>query len=1698
MKLPTSLRRSARLARHRRWRRVAIVLAVLVVLRIAAVPMTLWQVDRTLRERGLTCEVEDVDLTLWRGQIELSRMAVYELDGAGDALPRALLRLEHASADLSMRDLLGGEIELRRVRVEGLEGDVDLSAAGLARLASHSPPATDGKPDDAAGEDARALDLSSPIQIDVLRVEHARLRLRDDTASPPFAAEFEANLHLRDLGAPSDPARLEFTLSAPGVLDMLRIRAEGHGEDRRAAAHAQIEVASLRGLALAGAWRRLGIEPLADTLSFEGRAELALEPHESNPLACGGELRVGPLACEADGVPWFSLARIAIAAREVSRRSLDLDFADVEGLSAEIERSADGVLIVGGLCASTGTAPAAQEPAVAAIHAAPRPAPAAPMNWKLRTLRVQSPRLALTDRSVTPPAQLQVIGERVEVADLSPESTARFDVALRAPGGFDRLSLEGEVNAQGGRGRLAVDGLRWDAMIGYLNAAGLESDLESGRLRASIGFAREDASGRLRGSVDDFVFERTDGARRFLSFDSLRAVGIEAAPTGDRTIDEVALTGLCVEARRDAEGIWRAFGLARRVDAATPPTREEVNSPAPTSPSPLRIERVLLQATALELRDDSIAPPVALAGAGFEVSIDRLQLGSLPTFHQARARLGLAPVVGEFTLDASLQAEANAAANSALKLAGALRASGVNLKPLTGYLEPLGLSAEADDALLHAKLDGRFERSGEGWTASGSVADMAWSQSGRAWASVDGIEFRGVSSNGADFHAGDWKLRGPRIALDRDAEGRIGALGLRVLNHLPSETGADAPKSDVHAAAAPASFSTGEISVTGARIDWSDQNLEPAVATSLEAELQLGAATWRAKGESAPLRATLASAGGTERVTVEGTVMAGADELACEAQLAAHVGEGSIVARYLPEALDARPGDARVHLSTAARALAEGGHALDVALNDLEVTAAGAEGPDLRLQQFHLDGHRWDPAAGVVALGELRVLGLTCSIERDVDGTLHLPMLSIRAVEPTERERTAAAAPTDERAAPPARRAPAALSLDRLDVGVERLTFTDRALAAPPLDLSLRVTSRDALRWGGGEESLVDVELAAAAKPGVGAIHARLQAQPAGQGPRVSIEADASGIDLLGLSRRSAALADRIGEQSTTDARLRGSLAIELRQEGNAPGVFDPARDFGAEIALEGIELRESDEPNPIAGLAALRVDVQRFAPASGDLHIRSIEIERPSASLTRAADGLRAFGCVWKPTPGEAATPAAESTATREPAPRSAAPEVRVDSLVVREIDLRLRDETATPAAALTIDDLHAEVQRFTTRAFHEPLPIRFQLALAASPQPMPARGDEVRAAFEEIAASGSLELNGAPHGWIKLDLSALDLRNFSGPAAAAGVELGDGSLDAGVRVRMAADGAADVDSRFTFSDLDLAEDSNGPLSRVLQLPAPIDVVLFALKDADEQHEIALSFHLDGGKLSTSEAIQAALAGFGRLVATAVASAPLRAVGTFTDLFGLTGEDDPLSALAVTLEYEPGEIDLTPRSRDALAKAIGALADDEVVLVAQHAFGALDVEHVARVANPPPEECLALIARLRQRKLQLDRDREALSADARALYAVGRDSEAREASDRLRAVQRELHAIEVSLDSTLELLRPHPERRAGRRTKLACIELAQARLDALADYVGGTTLERARERIELRRPSYVAPGPDVVLQPRGRILVLPRLRKSN
>jgi hypothetical protein len=596
----------------------------------------------------------------------------------------------------------------------------------------------------------------------------------------------------------------------------------------------------------------------------------------------------------------------------------------------------------------------------------------------------------------------------------------------------------------------------------------------------------------------------------------------------------------------------------------------------------------------------------------------------------------------------------------------------------------------------------------------------------------------------------------------------------------------------------------------------------------------------------------------------------------------------------------------------------------------------------------------------------------------------------------------------------------------------------------------------------------------------------------------------------------------------TFDLRLRAELDARWR----GPGQLDLRRGFGLELEVDECALRGREGGPVLAGVEQLAVDVRRIAPDSGSVHVRSIQVVRPSGRVAVRADGLHALGLVLKPTAPAAgadgeATPAADAVApagggaARSPAvaadARSTPPELRVDELVVSGLDFELRDEVSDPPCILPLDAFELHVRGLTSRALVEPHPVRFQASLGAAPVELPKRveaialpfgfaqaaaaaltggsdevGVESRRVLDELAVRGRLRLAPALSGTIDVSLVGLELPAFRGPAAASGVQIGDGLLDAGTSLRFDG-GDLDVRTGFTFRHLSLSEEPGGPISTYLRLPAPLDTVLFALRNEAGEHRLSPSFHVAQGSIGGGEIARVAAQTLAEQIASAVAAAPLRVAGTATDLFGLGGDEQlPEPVAAPFAAADPA---LTPAGRAAVAELAEVLAGDpRLVAVLEHQYGEADLARAMELGNPTPEQVAHLALRLRQRLAELRRQRELAGADARAAVAAAPHA-APAAVEALWQVDRELGCTAAALDEVLALAAPGAERRRTKRALAAAAAFAEARLvevhEALRRELAARGIADAAARLEVRPPRAA----QVAGEGSGRVLATPRLR---
>jgi hypothetical protein len=421
---------------------------------------------------------------------------------------------------------------------------------------------------------------------------------------------------------------------------------------------------------------------------------------------------------------------------------------------------------------------------------------------------------------------------------------------------------------------------------------------------------------------------------------------------------------------------------------------------------------------------------------------------------------------------------------------------------------------------------------------------------------------------------------------------------------------------------------------------------------------------------------------------------------------------------------------------------------------------------------------------------------------------------------------------------------------------------------------------------------------------------------------------------------------------------------------------------------------------------------------------------------------------------------------------PQKPTGEIRVDQLLISGLDFDAEDQTMTPPLIVPLNSLDVEVRDFTTMAPYEDRPIRFNALVNAAKVPIPNKiGDtspeQHRELFAQASANGQISLYPQPHGWIKTSVSGLELAALGGPANEAGVTLTGGVFDCSADARLPGDGKIHTTSRFVFTDLSLSEPPQGPIFKLLHLPAPLDVVIGALQDQEGSITVPIDVPVpvQVNKVSTGELVGPAIGAFGSIVATAIASAPLKAVGGVGDLLGLGGNKKHAPQPPIVLPFEAGFTALSPADQAQIkAIALRMKKDKSLNLVIRHDLGGGDLTVANERANPSAKDALNLAEQLRQQQLNALQQRSILAGIARSELAWGSAAAANNTLSQLRQVDQQVAANDDALDRTLALLRPGADRQAARRTRGACLEYGHERLDAIKQALtaaGLTDLDR-------------------------------------
>ncbi|MHC4861213.1 MAG: DUF748 domain-containing protein, partial [Planctomycetota bacterium] len=954
-----------------------------------------------------------------------------------------------------------------------------------------------------------------------------------------------------------------------------------------------------------------------------------------------------------------------------------------------------------------------------------------------------------------------------------------------------------------------------------------------------------------------------------------------------------------------------------------------------------------------------------------------------------------------------------------------MTAEGITAKSASPYLAAAGVESLLTGGALRLALVADAKLVEGGIDASAHLSDLSFEDGDVQLVGLDEASVEGVTVRPEGTRVGSIELKRARARVVRAEDGALDAAGFRM------EASGAAPGRAV--------------------------TLTPVVSASVWG-LFIGE-------DPRPFGFRALAEIGEGKVRIEGDASLSAGGASTSAEIDAEGIGPDPLSAFLPPGMAITLADGRLEAKVVAdvEAHPDGGsraklHLLDVVLRD-------GPGPDsdplLLLGPVRAVVARAEPGKRI-ALDEISVGGLVATVRKSADGTVHLPGFALVPV--AEAAPTEASPPADEpeQPTPPVEAErprlklpenPPLVTLEKLDVGLARLTYLDESQpgAEPMVVSDLRLRNRERIECLGEDAEgrpPIALELTGGVAPFLDSLLITATLAPFAAEPEATVEIALDGVRGPKIPEAFPALAESIDARGLEDGRFRARLMVTLLTRRRGPLDFDLGSGFGLSATLDRIELRDGEGP-VLVGLDELAAEVSRIDPTTGDVTIKRLGIVKPRGSIVRTKDGLRVAGLLLKQKPPPEEVVAEETPSPPAPAPAETepGPEIRVDLLSVAGMDFRFEDHSADPPMRMPIRDLDLEVQGFTTRGLTEDVPIRFLAFLRSGEVPLPLEESERRDAFEEITVAGRLSLAPKLDGWVRTSLTALELSNFRGPAASSGVELVDGMLDVGSDLRFKEDGSLDVQTRVVLTDLDLSEPADGPISRYLRLPAPLDAVIFVLRDETGAIEIPLDLHIEPDGISTGEIAEVAITTLGTLIANALASSPFRVAGTVTGALGLGEEEEEPEEPPLALPFDSGTTALDKRGRSTVAGLRKRLAKEaDLVLTLTHEAGRGDVDIAGRRVNPSPEESRALVERLRRRKAGLLRERANVHAHAQAAFAAGLEVKATRSSAELGAIDSELGMVERALDDVLALLRPGSERRAPRRTREACVAIGNRR----------------------------------------------------
>lgn len=1643
-------------------------------------------------------------------------------------------------------------IVVAKIALSGLRGgatknaDGSLLAAGFRIGAQSTPsdpsvPTTDSDaesapPDPApvaTTEDAVATPAKPAPVVSVAAIDLSDLRFafRDESMSPPLSVEPRVvTLSTRDLvlddKAAERPLSLDLAIALPGLLERLQVTAQSAVEGGARTFAVELSASGVNAVALEPWIAPSGIEPTMRAGELTLRTSGRLEPAMGAPTRIDARIDGVRLV---EGVELFGLDGLVVEGVSLGESEIAITGVSIDNPRVVVKREADGSLRMpviripakpssaeGAVAATEPTNPPTT-PSVEPSPNAPDPqAPAAPADesaaattFSLARLRWQNAALRFEDEAIAEPRtftlkDVDLAVEGVRVTGRGLEQPVKLTLAAAVEGLLTSLTLDAQATAVTAGDDLdatanlsfALAGLDMDALAPYTAGAPVDPTFRAADFRVKAVALAKKRGDDLNAGVEVTDLALTDGTHTLFGVARLAIDDASVTPT-QIEVGAVELSGVRLAAERLADGGLIACGIAlaapseagtaaatgansgaqrapeasasTATEALTPSTDAVAANAAPT----IRLKRVAVGDVRVGWKDGAVTPAVDTSLVA-EIGLEGLELGNAPPAARFGVGLTLEGAMDRLTLEGTVIPNPDD-----LQLAANLAIAGLRPDAVAGYL------AAAPEITLR---DGRLAMTLEARLAKALAGGQDASLALRSFSYRDGeqdpflafdelaiVAPRLDAENGV-FEVTKIGLVGFETHAEKTAEGGMKMLGIALDPPAVAHAEAAALTEAVdlaEAAATPPTVADGAAAqpAPSAAPAAAESFVAPPKALSLlaridDVDIELKKLTFvDGTKPGAPYQIGM-------RLESEGPIVIDSNERTEAAPpilfaLGAHFEPlgTDLLLRLQAEPLAAEPmvrADFDVRGIDAAK-LAE----LVPGVFDTRQPPRITEGVFTGSAEGRLVFRRRGPLDFDVSRGFGALLQLSDIAFRErPDGEILAGLDGLRA-----SVKTMAPATGD-------------VHLDQLEITTPRLSIVKRTehteIAGLRFPVPVTPVPQDPVATADAPAPAPE-----AATPPFAAAGEPASTTPPGPKPEFRIdEILVHGIDV-----------DIVDETVNPPFTLPlETLEVEIRNATTRALEQPVPIRFNITLGAGPVELpiRKAAEPL-VPSVANLAGDVTALGSGALDagLDVGKGALDVGKGALGAGAEGVEKIGGALGDALGGAlgGIGLGKDKAEREKAEQEKADKEKAEE----QKEAAARDEAAASESAPVLGADGLPIPAATEPPVTEPAPAE-TVAL------------EKRNLFDEIELKGQLVLMPVMKGNVDLRISAFELLGVKGVAESAGVKISEGLLDLGVQTRfLGADGIG-INTVTSFENLSLTEPSGGPISRYLQLPAPLDVVVFALRDEEGVMRIPLRVAIKPENISITGILGAVTATLAEMIGRAIAHSPLRAVGTVGDIGGAAmgavglgnvgldtvGLDKGLSAIGLGGDTSPSAEDRTELPFGVADAVIDSAVRDQVALIAStlekqpetklvlsHRLTREDVERARTLVNPGRAAIDEIVLGLKRRRGELTARREALTAELRVRFVYGDPWSTRETNVALRDVLDELGRIEDALDDLYDLTAPESERRRDTRARAGSLAVAAQRLAEVRRAIilaGGPELA---DRIEIQAPRFlIDPAP--------------------